>query len=440
MDISARGQFVAVESRLMDTRSRTDGRRSPVGAGSSVTLKVAGKSGVPATGAGAVVLNVTATGATTTSFVTVHPGGTRRPNASSLNTTPGATVSNLVTVPLSAAGTVSLYNHAGSVHLVADLVGYYAEDVTMAEVGSDFFPAAPERIFDSRTDWGGRKLGPREYFRLPIRVGDADPRITAVAVTVTSTDGTASGYLSAVPDKPTTAPTTSSLNYARGSTVANLVAVRSPQKASAGRSYPTFWIANSSGASTHVVIDVVGYYATMGRYTEPGLRFRSLAPTRVLDTRSDLGVPSVGANTDTHVPAPPSMLGRETRALVGNLTGVTPSASTYLTMWGGGIRPPVSSLNVTKGVTRSNAVWTGISTGYRRGYTLYNHVGATDTLYDVTGTFEQWPPSRDTLAGVPLPSTAGHTDADVADRGAGQARAPDLGEMRRVEHPTVRRY
>ncbi|MGL5863751.1 MAG: hypothetical protein ACRCY9_21130 [Phycicoccus sp.] len=438
--ISTRGQFVAREGRLLDTRARTAGRKGTVRAGQAVTLKVAGVSGVPATGVGAVVLNVTAIGPTTPSFVSVYSGGSPRPTTSSLNTTRDVTAANLVTVPLSATGTVSFYNQAGSVHLVADLVGYYSMGPTMAAAGSDFFVATPERVVDSRTA-SGQKLEPREYFPVQLDFRGYRSRITGFAVTITSTGSTGAGFLSALPTRPNGTPTTSSVNYLRGTTVANLAVVRTPQQVVDGETMPTFWIANSGSASTHVIVDVVGFFVDMKGYGSSGLRFRPQNPTRVLDTRSDLGAPTVGTNADTRVPAPPSMLGRETRALVGNLAGVTPSASTYLTMWGGGERPPVSSLTLTKGVTRSNAVWTGVGDGYRPGYTLYNHVGATETIYDVTGTFEQWPPSRDTLAGVPLPPTStARADAGASARDTGQVRLSDLRPVRRVERPTVSRY
>ncbi|MFE2237146.1 hypothetical protein ACFXA4_31890 [Streptomyces sp. NPDC059442] len=113
-------------SRLMDTRDGTGVARAKVGAKGVVTLNVAGKGGVPATGATAVVLNVTATNATAATFVTAYPYGTTRTSASNLNVPAGRTVSNLVVVPVR-DGKVTFYNHAGSVDLIADVQGFYAE-------------------------------------------------------------------------------------------------------------------------------------------------------------------------------------------------------------------------------------------------------------------------------------------------------------------------
>ncbi|HVK25167.1 MAG TPA: hypothetical protein VM677_27735 [Actinokineospora sp.] len=110
-------------ARLMDTRDGTGVRAGSLGAGEEVTLPVAGLAGVPAT-ATAVTLNVTATEPTASSFLTVWPSGAARPLASSLNFTAGATVPNLVTVPV-VDGKVRFYNHGGRVHVIADVFGYF---------------------------------------------------------------------------------------------------------------------------------------------------------------------------------------------------------------------------------------------------------------------------------------------------------------------------
>ncbi|MFI8517686.1 hypothetical protein ACIGEZ_07645 [Streptomyces sp. NPDC085481] len=113
-------------ARLMDSRNGTGVAKAKVGAKGTVTLTVAGKGGVPATGATAVVLNVTATNATAGTYVTAYPYGTTRTSASNLNVPAGATVSNLVVVPVK-DGKVTFYNHNGATDLIADVQGFYAE-------------------------------------------------------------------------------------------------------------------------------------------------------------------------------------------------------------------------------------------------------------------------------------------------------------------------
>jgi hypothetical protein len=96
-----------------------------VGAGGVLELSVLGRGGVPASGVGAVVLNVTVTAPTAASFVTVWPTGEARPNASNLNMAAGQTVPNLVIAKVGAGGKVSLANEAGSTHLIADVTGWF---------------------------------------------------------------------------------------------------------------------------------------------------------------------------------------------------------------------------------------------------------------------------------------------------------------------------
>lgn len=111
-------------ARLLDTRHGIGARQGVVGAAGEIDLGVTGVGGVdPA--ASAVILNVTATGASEETFVTVYPDGVGRPDASSLNVASGGTIANLVIAKVGANGRVRLYNEAGGVHLLADVTGYF---------------------------------------------------------------------------------------------------------------------------------------------------------------------------------------------------------------------------------------------------------------------------------------------------------------------------
>lgn len=121
-DPSATGAaFVGMTpTRLSDTRNGS----GPLGAGASRVLQVGGQAGVPST-ATAVVLNVTVTGPTATSFLTVWPDGAAQPLASDLNYGASQTVPNLVVVKLGPNGAVDFYNLSGSTDVVVDIVGWY---------------------------------------------------------------------------------------------------------------------------------------------------------------------------------------------------------------------------------------------------------------------------------------------------------------------------
>lgn len=118
---SSAGTFTPVApSRLLDTRSG-----ATVGAAGTVHLQATGRGGVPASEVSAVVLNVTVTQPTASSFLTAWPAGAARPLASNLNYVPGQTVPNLVVVKVGAGGVVDLFNSTGSTHVVADVAGWF---------------------------------------------------------------------------------------------------------------------------------------------------------------------------------------------------------------------------------------------------------------------------------------------------------------------------
>ncbi len=118
-----------VPCRLVDTRS---GIGLPVGsitAGSTNTVTARGDSGqcvgLPAE-ATALSVNVTSVGATEWTYLTLFPADASRPNASHLNPSADEDVtSNGLEVALSAGGAFEVYNYAGSLDLVIDVLGVY---------------------------------------------------------------------------------------------------------------------------------------------------------------------------------------------------------------------------------------------------------------------------------------------------------------------------
>ena len=116
--------------RLIDTRasSQVGPRFLPIGPGQTATFQVTGTNGnctIPA-GATAIASNVTTLNTTAPSYLTVFPADAARPTASNLNWNAGAPPTpNQVTVGLSTTGAVKVFNLAGSVDVIIDLVGYY---------------------------------------------------------------------------------------------------------------------------------------------------------------------------------------------------------------------------------------------------------------------------------------------------------------------------
>jgi len=119
-----------------------------------------------------------------------------------------------------------------------------------------------------------------------------------------------------------------------------------------------------------------------------GTRFIPSAPRRVLDTRSGLGrggiTTPVGAGGRIEVPVTDVPV--YTLAVVLNVTGTSPTANTYVTVWDGGAdtpKPDVSTLNLVPGETRANSVTSWLSVDNT--INLYNNAGSTHLIADVAG-------------------------------------------------------
>ncbi len=108
-------------ARLLDTRIA-----QKLGPNQSMSVAIAGNGPIPNAGVLAVVLNVTVTGPTASSYLTAWPDGDQRPLSSDLNFTAGQTVPNMVVVKVGTDGRINVYNAAGSTDVVIDVMGWYS--------------------------------------------------------------------------------------------------------------------------------------------------------------------------------------------------------------------------------------------------------------------------------------------------------------------------
>ncbi|MFC1404867.1 MULTISPECIES: hypothetical protein [Streptacidiphilus] len=360
-------------TRVLDTRSGTGGFNRPLGAGGSLALPVAGRAGVPSSGVGAVVLNVTATGATLSSWMSVYPDGQPRPTVSNLNFGKGRTVANLVTVPV-VDGQVDLYNAYGSVNAVADLVGYY----TTAATGSTFVSSGPTRVLDTRTGTGTPKQQLAAGKAIPLQiagVNGAPEKVTAVAMNVTATGSTQGGYITAYPDGQAR-PTTSTVNFAAKQTTPNLAIV--PVVDGKIDFYNGF-------GSVDVVADITGYFTG----DDTGAYFYPTVPTRLLDTRNGTGgfhkPVSATAGIALPVAGQPPVPATGVSAVVMNVTVTGATLGGWLAVCPDGQgKPTTSTLNFTPGQTVANLSITPMTDGK---VDFFNGFGTVNVIADLAGYF-----------------------------------------------------
>ncbi|MFD4240208.1 PKD domain-containing protein [Streptomyces sp. NPDC058525] len=257
-------------TRLLDTRSGIGATKGKVPARGTAHLKVGGNGGIP-NGVTAVALNVTATNTTQAGHVTVFGSGHEQPITSNVNFEAGQTVPNLVIVPVGKDGYVELFNGGWeSIDLLADVTGYFTRSAA-----SGYTSMTPSRFVDSREGLGTTKgqVAGQAVFSTQISGLRGVPQgITAVALNVTVTNPKETGHLTVFPSGQS-APSTSSVNFTAGQTVANSVIV--PVGADGKIS-----VRNGAWAGADVIVDVVGHYsqASNGAYLP-------VEPFRLGDTR-----------------------------------------------------------------------------------------------------------------------------------------------------------
>lgn len=244
-------------ARLMDTRASgttIDGQSQRTGAlqpNVPRVLQVVGRATVPGN-TSAVMLNVTALGATiNNAYVTVYPCGTV-PGTSNINLGAGTTVANSILTSLAANGSICVVSNA-AVQIIVDIVGYLPGGTTMTAL-------APARLLDSR----------------PAAASPADDGVNTVRGTGTVTQVTVAGrggvligakaavlnvaaigpvgvgYLTVFPcDQPQ--PNASHLNFVGAVNRANQVVVKLPTSgANAGK------VCIFTSQQTNLIVDVMG--------------------------------------------------------------------------------------------------------------------------------------------------------------------------------------
>ena len=213
-------------------------------------MQVTGRAGVPADASTAVV-TVTAVDPLANAYLTVHPTGTSRPNASTVNFNQGQNSANTVLARLGTDGKISIYTHAAT-HLIVDISGHLPAGVYTPLL-------TPRRLIDTRQgastidgqQAGGGMVFGNTTLQLHVagRAGVPADASTAV-VTVAAVDPHDDGFLTVHPTG-TSRPNASNLNFSRAHNTANTVLAR----LGAGGDICIF-----ASAATDVIVDVTGYF------------------------------------------------------------------------------------------------------------------------------------------------------------------------------------
>ena len=295
------GMFNALSpGRLIDTR---DPAVPAIGGGAAGTaIQVAGQQGVPATGATAVVVNITATGQNGAGFIKAYPDqdpGTPRPASVNLNYPASGDLSGLSVVKLGADGKIRVYSNV-TTDVVIDVFGWYS---TPSGSGNAFTPATPIRLLQT-TDTAGvctpdcgrldnNPTGSNRTLSVKLAGEGTVPAtgVTAVSVTLTAVNPSAAGHIRLWASGDTE-PAVSNINFQAGQTIANAAIVKLGNDG--------YLNIRSINADTDVIIDVNGWYTTTAtdhwqyHYNGDGTRTQKIgADTTTNYTYTPTGLPTL---------------------------------------------------------------------------------------------------------------------------------------------------
>lgn len=184
--------------------------------------------------------------------------------------------------------------------------------------------------------------------------------------------------------------------------------------------------AESAGTVNVTVTTPSGTSATSSAnqftYTTTGNAYTPLAPTRLLDTRTNGG--TLGPNGSLNLTVTGGSVPSDATAVALNVTVTNTTAASYLSVYPtGGAQPHVSNLNWTMGETVPNSVIVPVGTG--GSVTFYNYTGNTDVVVDLEGYFASEPSGTTAGSYVPLtPSRITDTRAGSGEPNAGQTLGP----------------
>ncbi|HSX30549.1 MAG TPA: hypothetical protein VLE99_01400 [Candidatus Saccharimonadales bacterium] len=368
-------------ARLADT---TAGSGQPyagktLAAGGTLKIQVAGVGGVPSSGVGAVVVNLTELTATVKGFETIYPTGQARPAGSTVNTLAGKAANSQTTVALGTNGQVTVYNSAGSTNVALDVVGYYSS------TGNTYTPLTPARITDTRANSGkpnaGKTVAAKGSLNVQVTgVGGVPTTATAAVVQISAVNIKATGSVNAYAAG-STKPLFTVMNHATAATTREATVQLGTNPAGAITLY------NNSSSTIDFVVDVVGYYSS----SATGFAYVPLTPQMVVDTRANSGLIDAGkhivaAGTLAVPLASLSQLPTGVQAIVGGLNAPSSTAASLLTAYPDGItRPTATSLSTASGVITFNELTEGLSSAKQ--FDVYNSAGTTDVTLNLLGYF-----------------------------------------------------
>jgi hypothetical protein len=227
--------------------------------------------------AAAAVFNLTATGGTAPTYLSVAvptagftcPSGP--PSFSNLNPKAGITLPNRVISNLGPNQDICLFSVAGSINFIIDVDGWFGGS-TNAPAGAFFYSVPPTRICDTRSTDGtlcedkpltGNDVEPISVagiVAVPAWYLHAGQPPLAVVANVTAIAGTAPTYFTLYPSDDAPRPTASDLNPSAGEVIANLAITSLSQTTGTGLPPQGYVDLYNAAGDINAILDVAGWF------------------------------------------------------------------------------------------------------------------------------------------------------------------------------------
>lgn len=260
--------------------------------------------------------------------------------------------------------------------------------VVISGSGWMYYPITPCRLLDTRQSPSGQLLGGDTLTQVARGSCGVPAGAKAVVGNVTTVVPAAQGFLTVYPSD-AALPLAATTNFPANEVLNNVFTV------GLGNADGAFKIYASN--TTHVVVDVSGYYALP---TEGGLYYHPLPqPLRLMDTRTGAtacitpgtpltsGIPTnvQGTGTCNSLTIPSTA-----KALVGNATTVGPTGQGFLTLYPAGVATPVTANgNFKSGQTLNSQFYVGLSAAgqFSAITSITGSSGTTNLVVDLHGYF-----------------------------------------------------
>lgn len=337
------GMFVAAQGRVLDTRSGIGGYTTPMTPGLWRSVQIGGVAGVPASGAGAVQITLSALPNNTTGSASVSADlPLLKPQV--VVDYAATSRSNTAIVPLASSGQI-MVKATTAADIVVDVQGYYTETTEPGTGG--FVPLTPTRVATTvtglRVPVGKLASGTTTTIQVSGVGGiPVDANAVFVNAAIGNSGNTSGGWFTLFPAGSTRPPTGSDYQKDAITSFGMIVALSSTGSISI----------YNQGQAVDLWLDVDGYFDGS---TESGVFTPATA-----QIAGNLSIPSgakkvVAVAGAAGLPPAGSAISAAALSLTAKSSGSDPG---YVTIWPSGLRPNTSALNLPA----STASFTGFDT------------------------------------------------------------------------------